>query len=75
MMNPPEVFDLEDDEEVGCFYCLEARDFTTYRRGEAFLAGPDHPPFDGNANYICRRHLSRDAILPTGTEPTTEHQS
>lgn len=75
MTKPPEVFDLEDDEAVGCFYCQEARDYTTYRRGEAFLAGPDHPPFDGNANYICRRYLSDDAILPTGAEPTTEHQS
>lgn len=75
MVKPPEVFDLEDGEEVGCFYCQAARDFRTYRRGEAFLAGPDHPPFDGNANYICRWHLSGDAILPAGTDPTTEHQS
>ena len=28
-----------------------------YRRGTAFLAGPEHTPYDGNANYVCARHL------------------
>lgn len=33
------------------------------------LAGPDHPPFDGNANYCCG-----DCILPSYTiwDPKTQ---
>lgn len=58
-----EVFPLEPDETVGCYYCMEDNDNTDYKHGEAFLAGPDHPPWDGNANYICMEHLSDDAVI------------
>lgn len=64
---PIDVFDLEEGEEVGCYFCQQNHDYTTYKRGEAFLAGPEHSPCDGNANYICRKHLDEDAKLPDGS--------
>lgn len=60
---PSEVFELEEGEEVGCYFCMEQGDHRSYKRGEAFLAGPDHSPCDGNANYVCRAHLDADAII------------
>jgi hypothetical protein len=71
-MRPVDVFDLEQDEQVSCYYCSQDRKNMLYGRGEAFLAGPDHPPYDGNANHICRKHLSPEALLPTGTLVATE---
>lgn len=55
-----EVFQLEEGQQVGCYHCGGNE---TYRRGEAFLAGPGHTPYDGNANYICRAHLDADAVV------------
>ncbi len=41
-------------EECWCYEC----------GGEAaVLAGPDHPPCDGNANYFCLHCLSPKAIV------------
>lgn len=54
------VFALEIGDDVCCIYC--PRDLT-YRRGEAFLAGAGHSPYDGNANYVCRDHLDSDAVI------------
>ena len=63
-----EVMDLEEGEEVGCFFCM--KDWKTqgksFKKGEAFLCGPDHSPNDGSANYVCKEHLDTDAILPNG---------
>lgn len=60
-----EVYDLEDGEEVTCYFCsldnYERQGF--YKKGEAYLAGPGHSPMDGNANYICKDHLDFDAII------------
>lgn len=44
---------IDPDERVSCYYCGSGSD---YGRGEAVLAGPDHPPYDGNANYVCLRY-------------------
>jgi hypothetical protein len=71
-MKPVGVFDLEQGEKVNCYYCSQNRNDTVYGYGEAFLAGPDHPPYDGNANHICRKHLSPEALLPNGTLIATE---
>jgi hypothetical protein len=54
-----EAYDLEINDEVSCYYCGPQK---TYKRGEAYLCGPEHGPCDGNANYICKDHLE------TGTE-------
>lgn len=58
-----DVYNLDEGQEVSCYYCIEDHNHTQYRRGEAFLAGPDHAPFDGNANFICREHLSPRAVV------------
>lgn len=58
-----DVFELEKDEEVHCYYCIKQRDYTVYKRGEAYLAGPGHSPCDGNANYVCKHHLDEDAVI------------
>ena len=57
------VYDIEDRDEVGCYHCIAQGCHDSYRRGEAFLAGPGHSPLDGNANYICRQHLDSDAVI------------
>ena len=54
------VFELEPGEEVYCFFCGGD---DTFKRGGAFLAGPTHSPLNGNANYVCRNHLDRDAVI------------
>jgi hypothetical protein len=64
------VFDLEEGEEVGCYFCDQQGLTKDFKKGEAFLAGPDHSPHDGDANYICRAHLDRDAVIG-GRKPTT----
>ncbi len=63
-----QVHDLEDDDDVGCYFCMQsnATRSNSFKKGEAFLCGPEHSPRDENANYICREHLDSDAILPNG---------
>lgn len=65
MINDSEntVFDLGEDEEVGCYFCARNGIHTSYRKGQAYLAGPGHSPCDGNANFICKRHLDEDAVV------------
>jgi hypothetical protein len=65
------VFNLEPGQEVACFFCLENGNHRGYTFGEAFLAGADHTPYDGNANYVCKTHLDDDAVI-VGTDPTAE---
>lgn len=57
------VFQLEKNEKVSCYYCMKQNNYAEYPKGEAFLAGPGHSPLDGNANYICKKHLDEDAII------------
>jgi len=54
------VYDLEEGEEVSCVFCRHGE---TYRRGEAYLAGPSHTPYDGSAHYVCASHLDGDAVI------------
>lgn len=65
MFPPMDVFELESEETVMCFFCQEepCNMDKEYKKGEAFLAGADHPPFDANANYICREHLADNATI------------
>ena len=67
-----DVFHLEAGETVCCYYCQKENNHATYARGEAFLANPGHSPCDGNANYICRRHLDESAVIyePFQVKPT-----
>lgn len=69
-----DVFHLNPGEEVSCYYCAKDGDHTSYKRGEAFLANPGHSPCNGDANYICKRHLDCDAVLyepfPATAAPT-----
>jgi len=51
------AFPLDDRDEVECVICRSFRDHTAYKKGEAFLVGAAHPPYDGNANYVCKEHL------------------
>lgn len=62
-MTTTDVFHVEAGEQVHCYYCMRRNNYRLYGRGEAFLAGPDHSPLDGNANYICRAHLDDDAVI------------
>jgi hypothetical protein len=66
----PDVFQLEEGQEVHCYYCLREGNHALYKRGEAFLADAGHSPCDGNANFICRRHLDDGAVVyePNSTQ-------
>lgn len=44
------------DDEGYCYYCDNRTNL---------LADASHPPCDGNANYICKDHLSPDAVIHT----------
>lgn len=55
-----EAYNLEPGEEVSCYQCAKDGNHTQYKRGEAFLVGPGHYPYDGNANYFCKACLSPD---------------
>ena len=65
MLSDNTVYELGFTEEVGCYFCQ--KDFPLnrklYKRGEAFLAGAGHSPFNANANYICKEHLDNDAVI------------
>lgn len=50
----------------GANRCLQLGCNTTYGKGEAFLTGPGHSPFDGEAHYFCREHLDSDAVITEG---------
>lgn len=65
--NENRVFALTDsDGEVTCHRCIQLGCDTTYGKGEAFLTGPGHSPFDGEAHYFCRKHLDKDATIAEG---------
>lgn len=51
-----ERFVIWDDEETGfCYDCDEETHI---------LAGPGHPPYNAEANYVCEAHVRHDyAIL------------
>ncbi len=63
MIEQNEVYELNADDEVGCYFCMEDGKHATYRRGEAYLAGPGHTPYNGEANYVCKQHLDADAVI------------
>lgn len=51
---------IDEGEEVGCYFCMESpwrNPQPSYKRGEAFLCGPEWPPFNAEANYICLEHV------------------
>ncbi len=75
MSSENNVFDLEDGEEVSCLHCIALCCYTTYKKGEAFLAGPRHTPYDGNANHVCRKHLDSDAVVPEHPKSLSEPPS
>lgn len=63
-----EVFTIEDNQEVICEICSECGtdekgNPIMYRKGEAFLAGAAHTPYNGEANFICKDHLDKDAVI------------
>ena len=70
-----EVYDLEENEQVGCYYCMKQNCHDSYNKGQAFLAGPGHSPCDGNANYMCMDHLDGDAVLPSGKTAEEEREA
>jgi hypothetical protein len=50
---------VDPGERVSCVYGYAAHGGSNdFGRGEAVLAGPDHPPYDANANYVCMDHLT-----------------
>lgn len=61
-----ESYALEPVETVSCCFCIRDGEYASYTRGEAVLAGPEHPPYDGNANYICLDHLTADTVIYDG---------
>lgn len=58
-----EVYTIDPGQEVSCIYCRRNFEDPTYIRGEAVLAGPDHPPYDANANYVCLGHIYPEAVI------------
>lgn len=62
------AWELKKDEEVGCYFCMQEGKHKTYKRGEAYLVGSDHTPYDGNANYVCEQHLQRNAVKHDATK-------
>ncbi|MBU9200252.1 hypothetical protein KTD31_02380 [Burkholderia multivorans] len=66
---PVRVFNLEPGQTVTCYHCEQNSPGRSplYGFGEAFLAGADHSPYDGNANFVCRAHVDKDAELPDPT--------
>jgi hypothetical protein len=63
-----DVYELNSGDEVSCVHCVSVGDHTTYRRGQAYLAGPGHTPYNGEANYVCREHLDKDAVIHDVTQ-------
>jgi len=59
-----DVHHLEPGERVVCHECKRVNENREYGRGEAFLTGPDHPPFDGECYHHCKAHLSPEAVVP-----------
>ncbi|MYM92405.1 hypothetical protein [Duganella vulcania] len=57
------AYHLTLGEEVSCYQCSKDSNYTQYKRGEAFLVGPGHHPYDGNANYFCKGCLSPDVTV------------
>lgn len=64
-MNGNEVFDIEDGQREPRRHCLDGThsEVKLYAKGEVFLAGPRHTPHNGEANFVCRNHLDRDAVV------------
>ena len=65
------AYPLDKGDRVSCYECSMQRvapDINDYGEGEAFLLGPGHYPYDGNANYFCREHLDGDVLVWTGEE-------
>ena len=63
-----EVFTIKDGQEVMCRKCGihdldEKANPKVYRKGEVFLAGAAHTPYNGKANFICKDHLDKDAVI------------
>lgn len=66
-----DAFHLNPGEEVSCYQCSKDGNHTQYKRGEAFLVGPGHAPYDGSANYFCVACLSPDfKVWELYKEPT-----
>lgn len=63
------VFHLLEGERVTCYHCVRAQEDAEYGQGEAFLAGPGHSPYDGEAHHICRHHLDSDAVIYEAPKP------
>lgn len=66
LRHPVESYALEPGETVSCYFCMRDGEYASYVRGEAVLAGPEHPPYDGNANFICLNHLTADTVIYDG---------
>ena len=64
MIDITTTFALDASEEVSCYYCMqEYGTCLSYQRGEAVLADAGHPPYNGEANFICMRHLIPNASI------------
>ena len=72
-----EVFTLEDKQEVICCKCDtdEKGDPIMRRKGEAFLAGAAHTPYNAGANYICKDHLDKDVIIVDSVTFSVVHRN
>ncbi len=63
------AYELEEGDQVSCYFCMNENngDQNTYGKGDAYLCESGCPPFDGNANYVCKDHLDPDIIIVTPT--------
>ncbi len=60
-----DVYELEIGTVVSCYFCIQHGKDKSYKRGEAFLCSPGSPsnPGSRNANYVCKKHLAKGAIV------------
>ncbi len=58
---PVEVF--HDPDNSWCICCDGSPDWPDAEDNDCFLCGADHSPLNGEANYFCRAHLDRDAVI------------
>ena len=55
------VFRIPEDEyDAECYFCGK------HVKGEMYLTGPSHSPYNAEANYHCEDHLDTDVTKHEG---------
>lgn len=54
---------IYDSEVNYCLECDGAPEWNDPEDNQCFLCGPDHWPYNAEANYFCRAHLERNVKI------------